>query len=91
MNLAMAMDIGSMALKTALLICMPLLGAGMVVGLAISIFQTATSIQEQTMTFAPKIFSLIMVLLFAGSWVIQQLMSFTLRLWEYLVIVGGGS
>lgn len=91
MNLAMAIEVGRMALLNALMISLPLLGAGMIVGLAISIFQTATSIQEQTMTFAPKIVSLILVLMFGGSWIIQRLMSFTLQLWEYLVVVGGGT
>ncbi len=89
MNMEMAIELGRMALLNALMIALPLLGAGMIVGLAISIFQTATSIQEQTMTFAPKIVSLIFVLIFGGPWIIQRLMSFTLQLWEYLTVVGG--
>ena len=88
MNIELAIQIGRLALWNALIISLPLLGAGMVVGLAISIFQTATSIQEQTMTFAPKIASVIMVLIFAGSWIIERLMTFTLQVWEFLVIVG---
>ncbi len=90
MTVNLAMDIGKMALWNALTISMPLLGAGMVVGLIISVFQTATQIQEQTITFAPKVTALILVLMFGGPWLIQRLMHFTLRLWDYLIIVGGG-
>lgn len=88
MDLELAIRVGQMALWNALMISLPLLGAGMIVGLAISLFQTATSIQEQTMTFAPKIASLIMVLIFGGSWIIERLMSFTLQIWELLTVVG---
>jgi flagellar biosynthetic protein FliQ len=88
MDLELAIQIGQMALWNALMISLPLLGAGMIVGLAISLFQTATSIQEQTMTFAPKIASLILVLIFGGSWIIERLMSFTLQMWDLLTVVG---
>lgn len=90
MSVPLAMEIGKMALWNALTISLPLLGAGMIVGLFVSIIQTATQIQEQTMTFAPKVTSLILVLMFGGSWLLQRLMHFTLELWGYLVIVGGG-
>jgi len=84
----LAVQIGQIALYNALTISLPLLGAGMVVGLIISIFQTATQIQEQTLTFAPKVAALIMVLFFGGHWLIERLMTFTLELWEFLVHVG---
>ncbi len=89
MDLELAIQIGQLALWNALMISLPLLGAGMIVGLAISLFQTATSIQEQTMTFAPKIASLILVLIFGGSWIIERLMNFTLQMWDLLTVVGG--
>ncbi len=79
-----AVEIGQIALWNALTISLPLLGAGMAVGLVISVFQTATQIQEQTITFAPKVIALIAVLFFGGHWLIQSLMSFTLHLWDYL-------
>ncbi len=80
-----AVEIGQMALWNALIVSLPLLGAGMAVGLIISVFQTATQIQEQTMTFAPKVIALIAVLFIGGHWLIERLMSFTLTLWEYLI------
>ena len=55
----------------------PLLIVGLVVGLIISIFQATTQIQEQTLTFVPKIAAIIIVLLIAGPWMLELLQSFT--------------
>jgi flagellar biosynthetic protein FliQ len=84
MSVQFAIDILRMALWNALVIALAPLGAGLVVGLAISIFQTATNIQEQTLTFVPKIISLILVMLFVGPWIITRLMEFTIRIWELM-------
>jgi len=83
-----AIDILRMALWNALIIALAPLGAGLVVGLAISIFQTATNIQEQTLTFVPKIIGLILVMLYVGPWIITRLMEFTIRIWELMSRVG---
>lgn len=88
MSVQFAIDILRMALWNALVIALAPLGAGLVVGLAISIFQTATNIQEQTLTFVPKIISLIIVMLFVGPWIITKLMGFTIRIWELMSQVG---
>lgn len=84
MELQFISRVGYLALWNAFLVASPLLGAGVVVGLVISIFQTATSIQEQTLTFAPKILALMGVLGIMGSWIVKRLMSFTLNLWDFL-------
>ncbi len=52
------------------------------VGLLVSMFQAATSINEQTLTFIPKLFITILVLMFAGPWMLSMLLSFTQRLFE---------
>lgn len=88
MEIRFAIDVAQMALWNALLIALPPLLAGMVVGLTVSILQTATSIQEQTMTFVPKIVGLILVMILVGPWIIQRLIWFTLELWAKLVEVG---
>lgn len=88
MNVQFAIDILRMALWNALIISLPPLGAGLVVGLVISVFQTATNIQEQTLTFVPKIVGLIVVMLFVGPWIIEQLMEFTIQMWELMAQVG---
>ena len=88
MSVQFAIDILRMALWNALVISLAPLGAGLIVGLAISVFQTATNIQEQTLTFVPKIISLIIVMLFLGPWMITRLMEFTFRIWEMMIQVG---
>jgi len=55
----------------------PMMLAGLVVGLAISIFQTVTSIQEQTLSFVPKIVVMGIMLYATGGWMMENLMSFT--------------
>lgn len=60
------------------MILLPALG----IGLIVSMFQAATSINEQTLTFIPKLFITILVLMFAGPWMLSMLLSFTQRLFE---------
>jgi flagellar biosynthetic protein FliQ len=75
-------ELGQMAMKTTLLVAGPMLAAGMLVGLTISIFQAATHINEMTMTFVPKIIAVFVVLVLALPWIIKQLTSFTLAIFE---------
>lgn len=70
-------EIGQYAMKTIILVAGPMLLAGMIVGLAISIFQAATQINEMTMTFVPKILAVFVVLIVTLPWTIQQLTAFT--------------
>lgn len=59
----------------------PLLIVSLVVGLVISIFQTITSIQEQTLTFVPKMLSIFITLMILGSWMINRIVEFITQLW----------
>ena len=59
------------------LISAPILGVSMVVGLLISVFQAATSINEMTLTFVPKIIAVVIVLIFVFPWMLDLLISFT--------------
>lgn len=65
------------ALRVTLLVAGPMLLAGMLVGLIISVFQAATQINEMTMTFVPKIVAVMLVMVLALPWIIAQLTSFT--------------
>lgn len=60
-----------------LLISAPALVVGLVVGLVISIFQAATQIQEQTLTFVPKIIAIFLALLISASWILNMITGFT--------------
>ncbi len=60
----------------------PLLLVSLIVGLLISIFQTVTSIQEQTMTFVPKILAVFFTLIICGNWIMTEISDFTIRLYS---------
>lgn len=65
------------ALKLSLFLSFPLLLTALVIGLAISIFQAVTQIQEMTLTFVPKILAMALVLFFTLPWMLKKLISFT--------------
>jgi flagellar biosynthetic protein FliQ len=65
------------SIELTLMISLPMLGVGLLVGLAVSIFQAATQIQEQTLAFIPKIVSMFLALLLAFPWIMDQLVNFT--------------
>lgn len=73
------------SVMVAIKICAPLLIVSMVVGLIISIFQAATSINEQTMTFVPKLLILALTLLALGSWMLESLKDFTIYIFELMM------
>ena len=77
-------DVMIESIRLAFMISLPLIGSGMVVGLIISIFQAATSIQEQTLTFVPKIIIILIVLVIFGNWIKESLVEFTLHIFELL-------
>ncbi|MBM3496578.1 MAG: flagellar biosynthesis protein FliQ [Armatimonadetes bacterium] len=70
-------EIGQYAMKTVVMVAGPMLLAGMIVGLVISIFQAATQINEMTMTFVPKILAVFVVLIVTLPWSIRQMTAFT--------------
>ncbi|RKI85718.1 flagellar biosynthetic protein FliQ [bacterium 0.1xD8-71] len=69
------------ALFTIIKCAAPLLLVSLVVGLIISIFQTVTSIQEQTLTFVPKILAIFLALILMGHWIMNTMVEFMTRLW----------
>ena len=73
-------------LYTIILCSAPMLLVSLVVGLLISVFQTVTSIQEQTLTFVPKILSIFAVLLMTGHWIANNITEFTQNLWNNFAI-----
>jgi flagellar biosynthetic protein FliQ len=76
-------EIGRDLLYTALLLALPTLGVSLVVGLLISVFQVVTSIQEQTLTYVPRILAVGLVILFTMAWAMQLAVHFTMRIfWQ---------
>lgn len=84
MSDTMVISILKDAIFTGLKISAPILIIGMLVGLLISIFQATTQIQEQTLTFVPKLIAIAAVGLIAASWMIRTMVSFTERIFGYI-------
>lgn len=76
------LDIARDAIYTIIIVSAPLLLVALIVGLIISIFQTVTSIQEQTLTFVPKILAVFITLMLVGSWIMNVLIEMITRLWS---------
>lgn len=76
----MTMTIARETILTAMLLAAPPLCIGLLVGLVISIFQAVTQIQEQTLTFVPKVLAIFLSLLIFGPWMLRILMEFTVNI-----------
>ena len=76
-----AVDMSREALTVALTLAGPIMAIGMIVGLAISIFQAVTQLQEQTLTFVPKIVGMGIAAAFFLPWLTTRLIEYTQRLW----------
>lgn len=74
--------IASDALFLVIKVSAPILLVSLIVGLLISIFQTVTSIQEQTLTFVPKILAVFLSVIVLGNWMLTQITEFMNRLWS---------
>lgn len=72
------------ALTTAMLVGGPVLGVSLLVGLLVSIFQAMTQIQEQTLSFIPKILAIVAVMLLMGPWMLNVLTTYTANLLKQL-------
>jgi len=68
------------AIELTLLLSLPMLGIGLIVGVIISILQAATQIQEMTLTFVPKILAIFLALLFSFPWLMDKMITFTQEL-----------
>jgi flagellar biosynthetic protein FliQ len=72
------------AMSVSLKVALPVLLVSLVVGLAVSIFQAVTQIQEQTLTFIPKVVAMAVVIVIAGPWMLGQIVSYTQNLYEQI-------
>ncbi|MCI8495456.1 MAG: flagellar biosynthesis protein FliQ [Lachnospiraceae bacterium] len=76
------MDIARDALFLIIKVSAPLLLISLIIGLVISIFQTVTSIQEQTLTFVPKIIVVFLGMMLIGGWMMEELSNYMVELWS---------
>ena len=85
----LVMNLGRQAVEMTLMLSGPLLLAALVIGLVVSIFQAATQINEQTLSFIPKLVGIFLVLLLAGPWMLQAMVDFFRRLLESIPQIVG--
>jgi flagellar biosynthesis protein FliQ len=78
----LVMNIGRQAIEMTLILSGPLLLAALIIGLIVSIFQAATQINEQTLSFIPKLVGMFIVLILAGPWMLQMMVDYIRRLFE---------
>lgn len=84
MTTEMVLTIARDTIMTSLLLALPPLSIALLVGLVISIFQAVTQVQEQTLTFVPKIVAVLLSLLFFGPWMLGLLINFATRVFANL-------
>ena len=82
MSTAEVVTIAKDALFTIIITATPILLISLVIGLVVSIFQTVTSIQEQTMTFVPKIIGIFLGLMLLGGWMLENMVTYMEDLWS---------
>ncbi|MFH1386180.1 MAG: flagellar biosynthesis protein FliQ [bacterium] len=82
MNQDFAVNVLYQAIYLTLLISAPAVGIGLLVGFIISLFQAVTQIQEQTLTFVPKVISVLLMIAFTSPWIFSMIVDFTNTLWS---------
>lgn len=82
MNIESVVDIARTALYLIIKTSAPLLLTSLVIGLIVSVFQTVTSIQEQTLTFVPKIICVFLGMMLVGNWILTEIVEYMTMLWS---------
>jgi flagellar biosynthetic protein FliQ len=80
MTVDQALDLGREAMMVALMLSAPMLLAGLVVGLVLSLLQAVTQLQEQTLTFVPKIVAMVAVAVLTMPWMAQKILEYSAKL-----------
>ncbi len=90
MNDDIVIQLGQDALKTLAMVAAPMLLSTLIIGLIISIFQALTQINENTLTFVPKMIVIAVVLILAGPWMLDTLSTYTVTLFENISTIVRG-
>lgn len=90
MNEDIVIQLGQNALKTLAMVAAPLLLSTLVIGLIISIFQALTQINENTLTFVPKMVVIAIVLIIAGPWMLDTMSNYTVNLFDSIATIVRG-
>jgi flagellar biosynthesis protein FliQ len=90
MNEDVVLQLGQDAIKTMAMISAPLLLSTLIIGLIVSIFQALTQINENTLTFVPKMIVIGIVIILAGPWMIDVMKSYTINLFDNMATIVRG-
>ena len=82
MNQDFAIQVLHQGVITLLMVSLPIVGVGLAVGFMVSLFQAVTQIQEQTLTFVPKVIAVLLMVAFTSPWIISIMVDFTTTLWS---------
>lgn len=84
MSIGMIVNLMRGAVFQVFILCAPILGAALIVGLIVAIFQATTSIQEQTLTFLPKMLAILAMLALLGGWMFAMMANYTTNLFSQI-------
>jgi len=82
----MALDLGRRVLLMALMISLPLLSVGLIIGVTVSILQAVTQIQEMTLTFVPKIVAMVIAAIFFMPWIMTRMLTFAREMFSPMIV-----
>lgn len=82
-----AVQVMQQGITLILMVSLPAVGVGLLVGFLISLFQAVTQIQEQTLTFVPKVVSVLLTIAFTSPWIITMVIDFTTTLWSNIPVM----
>lgn len=88
MDLSNALDVVRSGVMTVIKLSAPILIVSMVIGLVIAIFQAATQIHEQTISFTPKLLAILLVIIIIGSWMMENLQEYTRYIFDLIANMG---
>ena len=87
MSVGLIMNLMQGGILRVLMLCAPVLGAALLIGLIVAIFQATTSIQEQTLTFLPKMVVILLVIAILGGWMFSVMKEWTLELFSMIPVL----
>ena len=88
MEQAVALDLARQGVQVALMVILPMMAVSLFIGLAVSVLQAVTSVQEATLTFVPKLIGIAVVLVILGNWMLIQLVNYTHICFQRVAAIG---
>jgi len=90
MDQGTVLELSRQGMQVTLMVLLPILAVSLFLGLAVSVFQAITQVQEMTLTFVPKLIGLAIIMGMMGSWMLTTLVAFTVQCIHRIAMVGGG-